>query len=86
MKIRHKQSGVVLEGEFMRCERSGFMRPTRNLFVNMGTESVYDCCEWEAVQPEPKQTFRSRYECCSYDFIMQDLHGRIECLERKEPA
>ena len=86
MKIRHKQSGVVLEGAFCECATGSDNFPTRYYFMAHGDNSQYDMREWEAVQPEPKETFRRRYEGRTYDSIMESLHARIECLERKEPA
>lgn len=54
MKIRHKQSGVVLEGAFCECATGSDNFPTRYYFMAYGDNSQYDKREWEAVQPEPK--------------------------------
>ena len=45
MKIRHKQSGVELEGDFVRVSRSYFSMP---LTIPHGG-SCYAASEWEAV-------------------------------------
>lgn len=53
MKIRHKQSGVVLEGQFCRMgEGNGLYSRTYYLPVGLGPKSQYDTSEWEEVKPE----------------------------------
>ena len=54
MKIRHKQSGVELEGRFCECSNGSTGIPPRHYFSSVETSSLYDKREWEAVQPEPK--------------------------------
>ena len=49
MKIRHKQSGVELEGEFCDCAHSGTGIPSRSYFSDIHSESLYDKVCWEAV-------------------------------------
>ena len=57
MKIRHKQSGVVLEGQFVSMGECG-NGVSRNYYYpaqsthNSGSE--YSMTEWELVRPEPK--------------------------------
>jgi len=53
MKIRHKQSGVVLEGAF--DERAYWVGSTRHEYFGLVPESsTYDKKEWEEVKPEWK--------------------------------
>lgn len=49
MKIRHKQSGVELEGEFCDCAHSGTGIPSRSYFSDIHSGSLYDKVRWEAV-------------------------------------
>ncbi len=49
MKIRHKQSGVELEGEFCDCAHSGTGIPSRSYFSDIHSRSLYDKVCWEAV-------------------------------------
>ena len=49
MKIRHKQSGVELEGEFCDCAHSGTGIPSRSYFSDIHSGSLYDKVCWEAV-------------------------------------
>ena len=49
MKIRHKQSGVELEGEFCDCANSGTGIPSRSYFSDIHSGSLYDKVCWEAV-------------------------------------
>ena len=79
MKIRHKQSGVVLEGQFCACA-SEVHGVRRTWFENVNTHSQYDKREWEAVAPEPV------YEQCVgwlYADIVKDLSRRLDRLERR---
>lgn len=52
MKIRHKQSGVVLEGEFVNMGEANALG-ARSYYVPVGTmsRSEYDMREWEEVKP-----------------------------------
>ena len=52
MKIRHKQSGVVLEGHYTTCTDALNMRRPRSYFMSTDY-SRYSTDEWEAVAPEP---------------------------------
>ena len=49
MKIRHKQSGVELEGEFIECGEGGPRIPSVSYFACERYGSRYDMREWEAV-------------------------------------
>ena len=49
MKIRHKQSGVELEGQFIGCGEVGPCIPSVSCFVCERYGSRYDMREWEAV-------------------------------------
>ncbi len=49
MKIRHKQSGVELEGEFIECGEGGPCIPSVSYFACERYGSRYDMREWEAV-------------------------------------
>ncbi len=49
MKIRHKQSGVELEGKFMECGEGGPCIPSVSYFACGRYGSRYDMREWEAV-------------------------------------
>lgn len=54
MKIRHKQSGVVLEGQFVAMGEANALG-ARSYYVPVGTmsRSEYDMREWEEVKPAP---------------------------------
>ena len=49
MKIRHKQSGAELEGEFRECGEGGPCIPSVSYFACERYGSRYDMREWEAV-------------------------------------
>lgn len=49
MKIRHKQSGVELEGKFIECGEGGPCIPSVSYFACGRYGSRYDMREWEAV-------------------------------------
>ena len=49
MKIRHRQSGVELEGEFVECGEGGPCIPSRSYFSDIHSGSLYDKVCWEAV-------------------------------------
>lgn len=49
MKIRHKQSGVELEGKFIECGEGGPCIPSVSYFACERYGSRYDMREWEAV-------------------------------------
>jgi len=51
MKIRHKQSGVVLEGQFSECANWGGLPPER-FFHSLADGSRYNKRAWEEVKPE----------------------------------
>lgn len=52
MKIRHKQSGVVLEGEFCCCGEMTGDGKAKHYFAAHRGQSTYDASEWEEVKPE----------------------------------
>lgn len=50
MKIRHKQSGVELEGKFAKFSQGSIYGKPRNLWIEpSNAASQYSCDEWEAV-------------------------------------
>ena len=89
MKIRHKQSGVLLEGPFCKLASSypnGFSthdytpgRVSREWFMSKD-RSEYDCHEWEAVPPEPKWVdVTSKFEVQASGWVAGDgMNGAIE--------
>ncbi len=77
MKIRHKQSGVELEGEFCDCENSGTGIPSRSYFSDIHSGSLYDKVCWEAVPEWVDVT-----DAC----IVLDTHRRLQLYHGKEDA
>lgn len=77
MKIRHKQSGVELEGEFCDCENSGTGIPSRSYFSDIHSGSLYDKVYWEAVPEWVDVT-----DAC----IVLDTHRRLQLYHGKEDA
>lgn len=80
MKIRHKQSGVVLEGQFCECEEGGCGRGTARYFHAIATNSRYDRNEWEEVKPEPVwMDVTSRFEVQASGWVAGDgANGALE--------
>ena len=78
MKIRHKQSGVELEGEFCDCAHSGTGIPSRSYFSDIHSGSLYDKVCWEAVPEWVNVT----EECTVLDSHrgLQLYHGKEDVL------
>lgn len=83
MKIRHKQSGVELEGEFTASLGYYPTEPVERYWAS-NDNSRYNHNEWEAVKPPPKSTFKSRYDGAFWQDIVTDLSDRLDRLEARQ--